>query len=129
MAGHHCANYHQLVPKYYVFEATRPSIPRELSCQADRPKDCKKHYNQAETVNIKKKVKKSMPKSKIDKGRALGIMGFSSSRPLDACLGDPEQIRSLLDEALYKKTQEILHAPVKHNAPRRPRLKKRTKTK
>ena len=70
-----------------------------------------------------------MPKSKLDKGRALGIMGFSSSRPLDACLGDAEQTRSLLDDALYKKTQAILHAPVNHNAPKRPKLRKRTKTK
>ena len=48
-----------------------------------------------------------MPKTKIDKGRALGIMGYSNSRPLDACLGDSEKIRAVLDEALYKKTQEI----------------------
>ena len=56
---------------------------------------------------------KIMPKKKIDGGRALSIMGFASSRPLDACLGNQTQIRAVLDEALFKKTQLILHAPVK----------------
>ena len=68
-----------------------------------------------------------MPKTRVDKGRALGIMGFSSSRPLDACLGNCEQIRILLDDALYKKTQQILHAPVNHNAPKRPKKRKKPK--
>ena len=71
---------------------------------------------------------KNMPKTKIDKGRALGIMGYSNSRPLDACLGDSEKIRAILDEALYKKTQEILHAPSNKKAPKRPK-RKRTNTK
>lgn len=52
-----------------------------------------------------------MPKTKIDKGRALSIMGFGSSRPLDACLGNFQKAREILDEALFKKTQEILHGP------------------
>ena len=66
-----------------------------------------------------------MPKTKIDKGRALGIMGYPNSRPLDACLGDSEKIRAILDEALYKKTQEILHAPSNKNAAKRPKRPKR----
>ena len=69
-----------------------------------------------------------MPKTKIDKGRALGIMGYSNSRPLDACLGDSEKIRAILDQALYAKTQEILHAPPSKKAHKRPK-KKRTNTK
>jgi hypothetical protein len=53
-----------------------------------------------------------MPKkSKIDSGRAMAILGFASSRSLDSCLGDRELIRSVLDEALFKKTQQILHTP------------------
>ena len=66
-----------------------------------------------------------MPKSKIDKGRALSILGFSSSRPVDACLGDSDLIRKILDEALFKKTQEILHAPAKKNAAKRQRKRVR----
>ena len=66
-----------------------------------------------------------MPKTKIDKGRALGIMGYANSRPLDACLGDSEKIRAILDEALYKKTQEILHAPPNKNSAKRPKRPKR----
>ena len=68
-----------------------------------------------------------MPKTRVDKGRALGIMGFSSSRPLDACLGNSEKIRILLDDALYKMTQQILHAPVNHNLPKRPKKRKKPK--
>ena len=52
---------------------------------------------------------KKMGKSKIDKGRALAIMGFTSARPLDACMGNFEKIRDILDAALFTKTQEILH--------------------
>ena len=64
-----------------------------------------------------------MPKNKVDGGRALSIMGFASSRPLDACLGNHNLIRAVLDEALFKKTQQILHAPVKKINPweKRPR--------
>ena len=65
-----------------------------------------------------------MPKKKLEKGRALAIMGFSSSRPLDSCLGDRELIRAVLDEALFKKTQQILHAPVNHNIPLTIRMKR-----
>ena len=50
-----------------------------------------------------------MSYSKIDKGRALGIMGFKSSRPLDVCVGNTDKIRELLDKALFERTQEILH--------------------
>ena len=64
----------------------------------------------------KLQVEKNMPKSKIDKGRALSILGFSSSRPIDACLGDSDLIRQILDEKLFMKTQEILHAPAKKGA-------------
>ena len=53
-----------------------------------------------------------MPKkSKIDSGRAMAILGFASSRSLDSCLGDRLLIRAVLDEALFKKTQQILHTP------------------
>ena len=39
-------------------------------------------------------------------------------------LGDRELIRAVLDEALYKKTQQILHAPVNHNIPLTVRMKR-----
>ena len=65
-----------------------------------------------------------MPKSRIDKGRALGIMGFPSSRPLDACLGNFEKAREILDEALFKKTQEILHGPPSKGRPKGPKKPK-----
>lgn len=45
----------------------------------------------------------------LDKSRALAIMGFTTARPLEACFGKPDKARELLDEALFKKTQEILH--------------------
>ena len=65
-----------------------------------------------------------MPKSRIDKGRALAIMGFVSSRPLDACLGNFEKAREILDEALFKKTQEILHGPPSKGRPKGPKKPK-----
>ena len=66
-----------------------------------------------------------MPKkSKIDSGRAMAILGFASSRSLDSCMGDRELIRSVLDEALFKKTQEILHKPANRNIPQHIKLKK-----
>ena len=58
-----------VLPKYCVFEATRHSIPRELSCQSDLPKIAK-------AKREKESRSQNMVKSKIDKGRALGIMGF-----------------------------------------------------
>ena len=73
-----------------------------------------------------------MPKTRIDKGRALGIMGFPSSRPLDACLGNFEKAREILDEALFKKTQEILHGPPskgRPKAPKKPKPKEKPKDK
>ena len=55
-----------------------------------------------------------MPKSapnpmnrKLDKSRALAIMGFSTARALESCFGKHNKARELLDEALFKKTQEI----------------------
>lgn len=45
----------------------------------------------------------------LDKSRALNIMGFTTARPLEACYGKPDKARELLDEALFKKTQEFLH--------------------
>ena len=51
-------------------------------------------------------------------------MGFASARPLDACLGDREKIRAVLDDALFKKTQVILHTPANKNIPTHIKLKK-----
>lgn len=71
-----------------------------------------------------------MPKSRIDKGRALAICGFGSSRPLDACLGNFEKARAILDEALFKKTQEILHGPPskgRQKGPKKPKPKDKKK--
>ena len=66
-----------------------------------------------------------MPKkSKIDSGRAMAILGFANSRSLDSCMGDRELIRSVLDEALFKKTQEILHKSANRNIPHHIKLKK-----
>ena len=66
-----------------------------------------------------------MPKkSKIDSGRAMAILGFASSRSLDSCMGDRDLIRAVLDEALFKKTQEILHKPGNRNIPHHIKLKK-----
>jgi hypothetical protein len=49
------------------------------------------------------------PPKKMDKGKALAIMGFGTSRPLDVSLGQPEKIREILDKALFDRTQEMLH--------------------
>jgi hypothetical protein len=39
-------------------------------------------------------------------------------------MGDRDLIRSVLDEALFKKTQEILHKPANRNIPHHIKLKK-----
>ena len=46
---------------------------------------------------------------KMDKGRALSIMGFSTTRPIDAQCGKPDKIREVLDKALFQRTQEMMH--------------------
>ena len=48
------------------------------------------------------------PAKKMDKSKALGLMGFSTSRSIEAAEG-PKATRALLDKALFEKTQEILH--------------------
>ena len=48
-------------------------------------------------------------------------MGFTTSRQLDACLGNFEKARIILDEALFKKTQEILHGPASKGRPKQPK--------
>ena len=63
---------------------------------------------------------------KIDKSRALAIMGFATSRPLDACFGKPDKAREILDEALYIKTQEILHGGVALNVPEKKETRRKS---
>ena len=46
---------------------------------------------------------------KMDKNRALSIMGFSNARPIDAQVGKPDKIREVLDKALFDRTQQMLH--------------------
>ena len=74
-------------------------------------------------------------KRKMDKPRALSLMGFSTSRPigkfffsfakkklqvritylffLDAHFGKPEEIREVLDKALFERTQQMMHGAQK----------------
>ena len=56
---------------------------------------------------------------KLDKSRALAIMGFSTARALESCFGKPDKARELLDEALFKKTQEILHGSSELDLPKK----------
>ena len=51
------------------------------------------------------------PPKKMDKGMALAIMGFPTARPLEQVMSKPDECREMLDKALYKRTQEILHNP------------------
>ena len=51
------------------------------------------------------------PPKKMDKGMALAIMGFANARPLELVMSKPEECREVLDKALYKRTQDILHNP------------------
>ena len=71
-------------------------------------------------------------KRKMDKPRALSLMGFSTSRQIgkifffsqkkncdfmsffsDAHFGKPEEIREVLDKALFERTQQMMHGAQK----------------
>ena len=70
-------------------------------------------------------------KRKMDKPRALSLMGFSTSRPIgkifhfreknlwfhvlfsDAHFGKPDEIREVLDKALFERTQQMMHGAQK----------------
>jgi len=46
---------------------------------------------------------------KMDKNRALSIMGFANARPIDAQMGKSDKIREVLDKALFDRTQQMMH--------------------
>lgn len=78
-------------------------------------------------VVLRGTIQNNMPKKpptpnprKLDKSRALAILGFATARPLEACFGKPDKAREMLDEALFKKTQEILHGETSLPAPKKP---------